>query len=349
MQNRKQVMIRKLFMLSSRFLMIPIYFALISGLSTCSDSLPVFGQTERAGTGFEFNQQNDEHLNVLLNRRKLLRFVHRSHDGTSQQSHYQTYKPFHQVFSPSNDSILLTSGIPDLDQPHQYPHHRGIFFGFNRISYDGNQADTWHATDNVYTSCERLELGPIDDQTAAHTATIGWHGKDGHKFAEERRTVIVHNVDDGIQLDWITQLKSLGSVVKLDGDPQHAGMHFRAHQSVALEYSDQTYFLRPDGKGEIGEERNWTPQNKDSRTINLPWNAMSFVLGDQRYTVLRIAHRDNPTETRGSERAYGRFGDYFEYELSPENPLSLKYRFWIKEGEMSVDQADEKYREFNQD
>ena len=66
---------------------------------------------------------------------------------------------------------------------------------------------------------------------------------------------------------------------------------------------------------------------------------MSFVIGGKRYTVLRINHPDNPKESRGSERDYGRFGDYFEYDLTPDNPLKLKYRVWVQEGEMTVEEC----------
>lgn len=304
--------------------------------------------TDDRNAEFRF-EQGDGYLDLFLDDRRIIRFVHQPHDGTNQQTHYQTYKPFHHVFSPNDEQVLLTSGVPDLNQPHEYPHHRGLFFGFNRISYEGKQADTWHATNGVFTTCEGIELGPIQQGRASHTATIGWFGKDQEKFAEENRTVTLYNVDGGILLDWSTELRSLGAAIKLDGDPQHAGFHFRANQEVALENSKQTYFLRPDGRGEKGEERNWTPQQTDLRTVNLPWNGISFLVSGQRYTVLRINHRDNPQETRGSERAYGRFGDYFQYQLTPENPLSLKYRVWIQEGEMTVEQADQLYQQFNQE
>jgi len=78
----------------------------------------------------------------------------------------------------------------------------------------------------------------------------------------------------------------------------------------------------------------------DKRTVNLPWNAMSFMTGEKRYTVLRVNHPDNPGETRGSERDYGRFGDYFEYDLTPDKPLKLKYRVWVQEGEMTGEQCE---------
>lgn len=292
--------------------------------------------------------RNEETLDLLLNENPVLRFVYASRDGSDDGSHYRTYKPFHQVFAPDASDLILTSGVPDQQEPHLYPHHRGMFFGFNRISYDGKKADTWHATNQVFTTCEDLQIGEISDAAASHTAKIGWYGSDQNKFAEETRTVVVYKVPAGIQLDWMTELRSLGSSIRLDGDPQHAGFHFRANQEVALENEKQTYFLRPDGKGDPGVVRNWEPQAKDPRTINLPWSAMSFVVQDRRYTVLRMCSPENPGETRGSERAYGRFGDYFEFDLEPDQPLKLKYRLWIQPGEMTVEEAEKRYREFVQ-
>jgi hypothetical protein len=67
---------------------------------------------------------------------------------------------------------------------------------------------------------------------------------------------------------------------------------------------------------------------------------MSFVVAGKRYTVLRMNHPENPKETRGSERDYGRFGDYFEYDLTPTTPLKLRYRVWVQEGEMTVEKCE---------
>ena len=40
-----------------------------------------------------------------------------------------------------------------------------------------------------------------------------------------------------------------------------------------------------------------------------------------------------------SERDYARFGSYFEYELAPDRPLQVGYRFWVQPGELSLDEA----------
>jgi len=142
-----------------------------------------------------------------------------------------------------------------------------------------------------------------------------------------------YNTPGGLLIEFATRLESVDGTIHLDGDPQHAGFQFRASQDVPDSTKGQTYYLRPDGRGEPGQFRNW-PQSEGH--VNLPWNALSFVLGEQRYTCCYIDRPENPKEARFSERDYGRFGSYFQYELEEDNPLELNYRIWLQEGEMEV-------------
>jgi 2-keto-4-pentenoate hydratase/2-oxohepta-3-ene-1,7-dioic acid hydratase in catechol pathway len=295
---------------------------------------------------FRFVQQKDGTLDILLRGKKVLQFVHSARDGSSEQAHYLTFKPFHHVYDPTRENVALTSGAHPNTKEFLYPHHRGLFFGFNRISFGGKQADIWHGKNGVYSSCQAIESKVAGPDRATHQARIGWFGPDGSKFAEELRTVTVYDRNEGTMIDWSTELTTEVPHVRLDGDPQHAGFHFRANQEVAMQNKSQTYFIRPDGPGDLGETRNWDNKSEDPRTVNLPWNAMSFVVQDQRYTVLRIVHPNNPGESRGSERDYGRFGDYFEYDLTPTQPLNLKYRIWIGRGGMDVQQCQRLAEEF---
>jgi arylsulfatase A-like enzyme len=105
---------------------------------------------------------------------------------------------------------------------------------------------------------------------ATHTAAISWHGEDGSTFAEEIRKVTVYNIPGGTQLDWSTNLTTMLDLVRLDGDPQHSGFHFRAAQEVAQTTVKQTYYLRPDGKGKEGEARNWDSKKKVSEPSICP-------------------------------------------------------------------------------
>jgi len=175
--------------------------------------------------------------------------------------------------------------------------------------------------------------------------TIHWNGQDGIEFATEERELWFVPLPGGLLVEFRSHLSTdLSEGVKLDGDPQHAGFHFRANAAVE-DVAKQTYFLRPDGKGELGEERNWDPKTKKG-PVNLPWNAMSFVLDGKRRTVLYLDHPDNPKEARQSERTYGRIGTYFEHALKPNKPLFVRYRLWIQDGEMTGEQCEAWSRAF---
>jgi 2-keto-4-pentenoate hydratase/2-oxohepta-3-ene-1,7-dioic acid hydratase in catechol pathway len=295
---------------------------------------------------FQFLDDENQTLDVLLDGRKIVQFVYRPRDASTPDSHYMTFKPFHHIYDPVGGEVLLTSGAHPNTKEFLYPHHRGLFFGFNRISYGKRNADIWHGKDGVYSSCLAIEQTKTTDQYARHQARIGWFGSNGKPFAEELRSVTVYAAANGSMLDWSTELSTDLQLVVLDGDPQHAGFHFRANQEVAMQNRGMTYYIRPDGVGNPGETRNWDSKSPDPQTVDLPWTAISFVVAGQRYTVLRISHPNNPSETRGSERDYGRFGDYFEYELTPSTPLRLTYRIWAQRGEMSVGECERLATEF---
>jgi hypothetical protein len=216
------------------------------------------------------------------------------------------------------------------------PHHRGIFYGFNRIGYDdGKAADLWHCTDGAYQEHDRSlssEAGPV---LGRDRVAIRWHGRD-KAFAEEERELTVYNVPGGQLVEFASRLRSLAGRVRIDGDPQHAGFQFRAHNDVDALTAAETVYVRPDGVGKPGETRNWDPKTRQG-PVNLPWDAMSFVLGGRRYTVAYLDHPTNPKEARFSERDYGRFGSYFEYTLDEGKPLTVRYRLWLQEGLMRPD------------
>jgi hypothetical protein len=126
--------------------------------------------------------------------------------------------------------------------------------------------------------------------------------------------------------------------VHLDGDPQHAGFHFRADSSVQKN-EKETVFIRPDGKGIPGDEKNWDPKTKMG-PVNLPWDAMSFLFQGKRYTVVYLDNPQNPKESRSRERKNGRIGSYFVYDLTKDKPLKVKYRLWFQEGEPTVEECE---------
>ena len=270
--------------------------------------------------------------------RPLLRYFHKPFDASltvkgKDETSNPTTKPYHQLFAADGKTIVTNSNQG------QYPHHRGIYFGFNNISYgEGKKADVWHCRKGEHTSHEKVLVADAGNLFARQTLQIGWHGQDGMIFANERRELTIYPMSSGTLIEWASELTTPLDKVRLDGDPQHAGFHFRANSAMEKN-TKESFFIRPDGKGKLGEERNWLPKGKGG-PVNLPWNAMSFVLDGKRYTVVYLDHPDNPKEARQSERAYGRIGTYFEYDLTKEKPLKVKYRLWFQEGEPTVEQCE---------
>ncbi|CAN5786992.1 hypothetical protein BH23PLA1_BH23PLA1_03470 [soil metagenome] len=277
---------------------------------------------------------HEEMSMLMANGRPVLEYVHPTLDESSAAARELTYKPFHHLYDPDG-SRRVTKGPGG-----QYTHHRGIFYAFNRVRYgDGQQADVWHARGDAYQSHEETlstEAGPV---LGRHRVLIHWRGEQGKTFAIEQRELTAYKVPGGHLVEFASQLETAEGQVELDGDPQHAGFHFRADDEVASKTKGQTYFLRPDGPGAPGQTRNWEPKSRQG-PVNLDWNALSFVLGDQRYTVGYLDHPDNPKEARYSERDYGRFGSYFEYQLDQDNPLKVQYRLWLQKDEMEVEEME---------
>jgi hypothetical protein len=284
-------------------------------------------------------------------RRAVARYMHRPYDKTSKEARDQTYKVFHHLFDPAGGRLVTNGGYTDRpirdEKKLLYPHHRGLMYAFNHISYAGvKQADTWHAqpgdSHEEHVAFLGVAAGPV---LARERVLIEWHGPKNDVFAKEERELTIYNVPGGTLVDFVSRLKTADGPVKLDGDPQHAGFQFRAANDVAEKTEKQTYFLRPDGKGKLDETRNWDPKTGQG-PVNLPWDAMSFVLDGKRYTVAYLNNPANPGEQRYSERAYGRIGCYFAYDLTQEHPLVVRYRVCLQQGEMTVPQVQALSREF---
>ena len=302
---------------------------------------------EKPADEFGWRDTAGKYADLMVRDRPLLRYMYEPLDESSKDRREETYKVYHHVFDPAGE-LLVTKGPGGL-----FPHHRGLFFGFNRIEYGGGKkADTWHCTDKAFQSHDGVasqEAGPV---LGRHVVKVGWHGQEGEKFANEERELTVYRQSQqpdgkpaGTLIEFASLLRTAGGEINLDGDPQHAGFQFRPSQEVPDKTKDQTYYVRVDGVGKPGEFRNW-PDQKDQ--INFPWKGLSFVLGDQRYTVANLDRPENPKESRFSERDYGRFGSYFTCTVSEEKPLKLNYRIWLQPGEMTVEQIDAMAKDFTE-
>jgi len=290
---------------------------------------------KNSSPSFSFEDKNSELSQVSLEGKPVLQFVHPIlKEGKEREA---SYKPFHHLFD--NSGALVTKGSGG-----QFTHHRGIFLGFSKVTYGSNvKVDIWHCKDDTHQAFEKVLLRESGPVLATEKDQIAWNGKNKETFALEERQLVVYKVSGGQLVEFQSVVRTTGGPVLLDGDPQHAGFHFRASNEVADKTSKETIYLRPDGEDKPGASRNWP----DLKThVNLPWNAMSFVLKDKRYTALYLDNPANPKEARFSERPYGRFGSYFVTEITKEKPLKLKYQIWLQDGKIDSESAKLKSQAF---
>jgi len=271
--------------------------------------------------GFRWEEKPGEFIELKYDMRPVLRYMCLTFDDSTKAQRDLSYKVFHHLYDPEGQRFV-TKGAGG-----QFPHHRGLFFGFNKITYgDNKKADIWHCTGDAHQTHEKViasEAGPV---LGRHRLQIAWHGVGKEVFATEERELTAYHVPGGQLVEFATRLSSTGpgGKIKLDGDPQHAGFQFRAAQEVQTT-AKETYYVRPDGPGKPGEAK----QDGD-----FPWKGMSFVIDKQRYTAGYLDKPTNPKPAHYSERDYGRFGSYFVHEVTPEKPLELNYRIWLQKGEM---------------
>jgi hypothetical protein len=294
--------------------------------------------------GFTWKDVDGEHPVLSYDGKTVLEYVRPKFDPTQTPPKREaianpTIKVYHHLYDESG-KVRLTNGPEG-----QFPHHRGIYFGFNNVSYDGMKADVWHCRKGESQQHLATVSHEATPELGCHKVKVSWNGQDGKPFATEERELTIRKAKEGWQVDFASVLTTDREKVRLDGDPQHAGFHFRANAEVE-KTKGETYFLSPEGKGEKGKEVNWA--SKGGGPTNRAWTAMSYVIGGKRYTTVYLDHPDNPKEARQSERTYGRVGTYFEYDLTKDKPLKVKYRLIVKEGEVTAAQCEELSKGFVQ-
>jgi hypothetical protein len=296
----------------------PVIVLIIVALAACAMGGHASPATDRpqVGDGFRWIIEGDGMLTLVDGDRRVLRYMH-AYDTSTPQRLHETYKCYDHVFDAAGEH-LLTKGPGGL-----YTHHRVIFIGFNRLTVDGDEYDFWHMKGVTQRHMETLELS-AGATRARQGVLINWCDDDGGTIIAERRQVTVHREgNEAIAVvDFESRLTALRGDVLLNGDPEHAGIQFRAHNDVA------------DGPPEVKASYLFHKEGIDPREdVDLPWVTMTYGLNDKQYSVQHMNHPDNPHGTVYSAyRDYGRFGAFPKTQIKAGETLTLRYRLWIAGG-----------------
>jgi hypothetical protein len=276
-------------------------------------------------------------VDIQFGGRKIARFIH----GDGQ------FKPYLHVFGEAGE-LLTNGGLDASGKPAgQFPHHRGIFIGWNKIASDLGTFDLWHF--NNGGKMEVLQFDKLEGgkDSATLVATIAWRaGKKDDSgndlLVTETRTLRISRPDGKTtQLDAHFRLKAARELT-LGGDLQHAGIHFRASDEVSTRAKETSYVSDPEDKETKGKD--WTApapkKDKDGNEIkpavsvkgDLNWCRLLFPIGERWYAATELNAPSNPVEEL-SWRDYGRFGFFFKRKLVAGESFDLNYRFFVEPAE----------------
>lgn len=293
------------------------------GLATCFVST--------AALSADFHDDPGKHLDILQDGNPIVRYMY-GYDRTSKKRKHETYKVYHHVMN-ADGTDTITKG------PHgKYTHHRGIFIGWRKIRHDDGKHDLWHMKKNAVQKHKQFLVKKSDSDQSMLSTRIHWIDSDGETIClEETRTVTIHhdNPKAFTVIDFKSELKAVNGDVELRGDPEHAGLQYRAAQDVAENKSAVYTFHKED-----------INPKKDH---DLPWVAMTYDMANgDTYTVQHMNHPDNPEDTVYSAyRNYGRFGAFCETKIKDDETLTLQYRIEIYEGEAPPrEEMAQQYKEY---
>jgi hypothetical protein len=280
------------------------FFCLLAPLSRAAD------------VGFSLNDKQGEYLDVLFDGKIVARYMY-AHDDSTPARRLETYKPYLHVFDAEGKEPITQGAGGKL-----YPHHRGIYIGWQKLGYNGKKYNFWEMASGDIVHTKFLNQ-KADTDSATFTSQTQWIPKGSDKpIVEEERTMTFHKAPAPARLiiDFTSKLKAPAGDVMLDGDPEHGGIQYRPHGDVSTK---DTVYVIPK------EDAN---AHKDT---DYPWVGETYKLHDKTYSVVEMSHPDNPKGTRWSAyRDYGRFGAFPKAELKSGDTLTVKYRFLIADGEM---------------
>ncbi len=241
------------------------------------------------------------------------------------------YKPYLAVYGSEGERLTNPGMDANGEFAGRFPHHRGIFIGWNHIDSDLGRDDLWHLRSGEHMKLVSIDLAEGGDHGARLQATIHWLSSEKDSEGDnlllvEQRLFNITREDGRTTIDTASVLRAARDL-RLGGDLQHAGIHFRADKSVDDRRRETSYLWEPEDVHDHG-----------GRLVSdkMKWVNFLFPIGDRWYSVTQINPPVNSVEEL-SWRDYGRFGFFFTATLEAGEMISPVYRFIVEEAEAPED------------
>ncbi|MDB5105881.1 MAG: hypothetical protein JWP91_3570 [Fibrobacteres bacterium] len=266
---------------------------------------PRAGAAAQGAAEFRFVEGAD-YLDLMYGDRPIYRNV----TPVYQRPHHaETFKVYHHVYGFHGEGFL-TKGLGG-----ENAHHHGLFLGWYKTRVGADTIDIWHGAAGAYMRhVGYLPERELKGARARRASVSEWVRMDGKALVRDTREVTATLEDGKLYLDWaLTLACATADSVVLDGDPAHAGFHFRADTTIkTFEY------LGPADKSAAGDD--WTMKPANS------WIMGKFALQGHAYAVMQMDHPLNPRPVIGQKRDYGRWGHFFRATIQPGKPVTFYFR-----------------------
>src|SRR3954451_22209045 len=191
--------------------------------------------------GFALKDAPGDHMDVLLDGKVVARYMY-DHDTSSKERRADTSKPYLHVFD-ADGKAPITKGTGGL-----FPHHRGIFIGWQKIGYAGKTYNLWEMAsgDIVHKDFANQKADSADASFTSRTEWDLTQAKDanaGKRILEEERTMTFRRgpAPFRLQIDFASTVKAVDSDVVLNGHPEHGGVQFRPAEELST--AETTYIF----------------------------------------------------------------------------------------------------------
>jgi hypothetical protein len=280
-------------------------------------SLGLLAPTARAAdAGFSFDDKAGQYLDVLLDGKIVARYMY-AHDTSTKEKRLETYKPYLHVFDAEGKAPITQGAGGKL-----FPHHRGIYIGWQKLGYGGKTYNFWEMAGGDIVH-ERFSNEKADADMATFTSRTRWLPNGSDKpVIEEERTITFHRAPAPARLiiDFTSKLTAPNGDVALDSNPEHGGVQYRPAGDISPR---ETVYLFPTANADAHKDRDY------------PWVGETYTLNGKQYSVVEMSSPANPKGTLWSAyRDYGRFGAAPKADVKSGESLTVKYRFLIADGTM---------------
>jgi hypothetical protein len=220
--------------------------------------------------------------------------------------------------------LYTPSGVSPLDDfPRDHWHHRGLFWAWPVIEYDGLTYDIWTLGPGITLKHHQHRTG-TNNGTATLEADQGWYVGDKQIVSETVELRVQPAAINARSLEIAVTLEALDQPVVLGGSPDRG----KGYGGMNVRFAPRTDTRITTPEGEIPEDEDMVPH---------AWTALEANYEGKPAGVRVESLEGNPGNPQGwCLRPYGFIGANFpgtaSHTLKPGSPLTLRYRVTVYDG-----------------